>query len=303
MRKLIFGMAFALMSSGFVYAKPKANVQAPIEPMLDLSTPEGKVSLLKKIQCGPEDGKPAVFHWSGNAYSYVDGEAQKLLFKVEGMNIRQCTTITDPKRGTGFRLVSREIMLYLDPESSQILRNWKNPWTNETVEVMHVNNDPVNSRPTFPFDSEGKPLKANIKVEDRSIQVPVEAPLFYNNPLNGEFQDYVGGKYQAMEIFDFSTDKKEALLEKSKSINPDIAWVRIADWLPWMKMQGRQGKMVVNATGTKISGFDALPAILKNEIKENFPIYESAPPVDDGRPNATTWTVFKAKIQAQKQPK
>ena len=52
-----------------------------------------------------------------------------------GINTRQCSRVTDPQRGDGFRSVSREIMVYLDPATGQIIDQWKNPWTGETVEV------------------------------------------------------------------------------------------------------------------------------------------------------------------------
>jgi len=69
--------------------------------------------------------------------------------------------------------------------------------------------------------------------------------------------------------------------------------VRISDWMPWMKMRGRQGQMVFNAMGNKLKSFDELPKVLKDEIALNYPIYTSPPPLDDQRPNETTWTVFK----------
>ena len=39
---------------------------------------------------------------------------------------------------------------------------------------------------------------------------------------------------------------------------------------------------------------------MKAEIAANYPGYDKAPPVDDTRPNETTWTVFKKKIEAQR---
>ena len=77
-------------------------------------------------------------------YSRVQGEADRLLFRVEGMNIRACTSIKDPERGDGFRMVSRELLFYQDPKTGEIMNQWTNPWTGETVEVLHVANDPVN---------------------------------------------------------------------------------------------------------------------------------------------------------------
>ncbi|MCB1677929.1 MAG: DUF1838 family protein [Halioglobus sp.] len=123
---------------------------------IDPDTPEGYLKLNRKIQCSLEDNKPQVFQWFGRSYARVPGEPDKHLFNLEGMNIRQCVTIEDPERGKGFKLVSREIMLYLDPETGEVLRTFDNPWTGDSNEVIHVDNDPVNSK-NFEIGRNGKP--------------------------------------------------------------------------------------------------------------------------------------------------
>lgn len=271
-----------------------ATAQAKDKPrMLDPAKPEDAVEIAKRVQCGEADGKPAVYHWSGKVYSRVTGEPDRLLFNGEGMNVRTCVSVEDPKRGKGWRMVSREVMLYLDPKTGEVLRKWNNPWSGETVDVMQIANDPVNQRAQFPYAADGTPTKFSGRREGRWIFQPFEVPLFYNNPLAGDYQDYVGNKYHAMEIFNFSYDADEMLNTKNPTAYPVVAWVRISDWMPWMKMRGRQGQMVFNAMGNKLKSYDELPKVLKDEIALNYPIYTAPPPTDDARPNETTWTVFK----------
>jgi hypothetical protein len=270
--------------------------------MLDPMKPEDALEINKRVQCGEADGVPAVYHWSGKVYSRVQGEPDRLLFTGEGMNVRQCITVNDPKRGKGYRLISREVMFYLDPKTGQVLRDWKNPWTGETVPVMQINNDPVNSGPSFAYDAEGKALPIRpARRQGRWMFSAFEAPLFYENPLAGDYQDYIGGKYHAMEIFDFAFDAEEMLnAKKHKTAYPAVSWVRISDWMPWMKMRGRQGQMVFNAMGNKLKSYDELPKVIKDEIALNYPIYTTPPPADDTRKNATTWTVFRDWVAKQK---
>jgi hypothetical protein len=284
--KWMISAAALAVAAGPVLAAPKAR-------MLDPAKPEDALEIAKRAQCGEADGKPAVYHWAGKFYSRVTGEPDRLLFTGEGMNIRTCVTVDDPKRGKGWRMVSREIMLYLDPKTGEVVRKWTNPWTDEVVDVMHIANDPVNQRAQFPIGADGTPYKFSGRREGRWIFAPFEAPLFYHNVLQGDYQDYVGGKYHAMEIFDFAYDAEEILNTKNPTAYPIVSWVRISDWMPWMKMRGRQGQMVVNAMGNKLKSYDELPKVLKDEIALNYPIYNTAPPVDDQRPNETTWTVFK----------
>jgi hypothetical protein len=270
-------------------------------PALDLTKPTDALVAYRKMQCSTVDNKAVVYRWTGSAYSRVPGEPDRLLFKLEGMNIRSCATVVDPERGTGFRQVSREIMLYLDPKTGAVLRKWDNPWSGETVDVVHVANDPVNMRaPVFPKDKDGKPFEFGGRVEGGVLFQAVEVPLFYENALGGKYQDYVGGKYHAMEIFDFTANAAHVLDRKSTQSDAAVAWVRIADWLPWMKMRGRAGEMVFNCTGLMLQTFADLPQVMRDEIAANYPAYTSPPPAGDARPNETSWTYFGKKLPADK---
>ncbi|GAA0486025.1 DUF1838 domain-containing protein [Parasphingorhabdus litoris] len=287
--------ALATMVASFALASPSAA------RTLDPKKPEDALEIMKRTQCGTADGVPAVYHWSGKVYSRVQGEPDRHLYNGEGMNIRQCVRIEDPKRGVGYRQVSREVMFYLDPKTNEILRTWDNPWTGETVKVMQIANDPVNSRPNYPYRADGTPFSLpNIRQQGNWMFMPIEVPLFYHNVLAGDYQDYVGNKYHAMEIFDFTMLADEILDTKNPTAYPSISWVRISDWMPWMKMRGRQGQMVFNAMGAKLKSYDELPDVIKDEIALNYPEYTAPPPGDDPRKNETTWTVFKKMIDAER---
>lgn len=267
---------------------------------IDLATPEGVVSVNRRIQCSTEDGVEKTYLWQGRAYARRQGEPDKQLFKLLGMNVRQCVTVTNDKGEAGYRLVSREIMLYLDPKSGEVLRDWDNPYTGDTVQVIHVANDPVNSRaPSFGYGRDGKVAKMPIEEVGDYWQMNLEIPLFYHNVLAGNYQKYVGGTYHATELFNFYGPREELLDESLNSINPGVSWVRIAQWLPWMEMNGRDGIMYFNAQGSKLESWDDLPVILKDEITKNYPDYRHAPPGDDTRPNETSWTVFKKALDAR----
>jgi hypothetical protein len=296
LKTLIATTLLATLSPGAIAAKDKPR-------MLDPNIPADALEISKRVQCGEADGKPAVYHWSGNVYSRVQGEPDRLLFKGEGMNIRQCVTVEDPKRGKGWRQVSREVMFYLDPKTGEVLRTWTNPWTGETVDVMQIANDPVNSPKSFPINADGSPYTIKMRREGRWIFQPIEVPLFYHNVLQGDYQDYIGGKYHAMEIFDFAYDAEEMLNTKNATAYPIISWVRISDWMPWMKMRGRQGQMVFNAMGNKLKSYDELPKVIKDEIALNYPIYTAPPPGDDARANETTWTATKKWLEGKTKAK
>jgi hypothetical protein len=61
------------------------------------------------------------------------------LFEFEGFNIGRMKRVDG-----GWRLLTRELAVYKDPKTHEILEHWKNPLTDELCEVVHVLNDPVN---------------------------------------------------------------------------------------------------------------------------------------------------------------
>lgn len=286
-RLVILACASLLASTGALAAQ------------IDFATGKGYVQAQRKIHCSLKDNDPVTYMWQGRGYARVPGERDKMLFRVLGMNVRQCVTVNDAEKGEGYRLVSREIMLYLHPQTGAILREWENPWTGEMVEVLHVANDPVNQRPQFPVGRDGKERTFTPVLIGDTAFMAFEVPLFYTNPLGGDYQPYAGNSYHATEIFDFTADINDIADLSTNTADINVAWVRIAPWLPWMKMGGRAGLMYFNAVGAKLKSWDELPALMQDEIKSNYPEYTAPPPGDDTRPNETSWTYFKKYIDGR----
>jgi len=285
-------------------AIPLLAAPALAQKKLDPTNADDAFRMNTKIICSTKAGEWSVFYWDGTVYSRVRGEKDRHLFNVAAMSMRQCQPFEDPVRGVGSRSVNREIVFYLDPKTNEILRTWTNPWTNETVEVMHVHNDPVNSRaPSWSRDEQGKPTAQfrHPVVDGYMYQGGGAALLFYDNPLAGDYQDYVGNKYQASEFL--TAVVPMSVLQDPKSTRSNdtvISWGRISRWLPWMKMGGRDGLLVHYTGGLRLNSFEELPEWMKKEIRANYPTYVEPPPVDDKRPNETSWTVFKEKVDAER---
>ncbi len=261
----------------------------------------------QKSTCGTtEPGKTRFGMWEGRAYSRVPGEKDKHLYNLLGINTRHCRVVKDDVRGIGFKSISREIMVYLDPETNEIMDVWKNPWTGEEVEVVHVANDPVNMRGVaWEKDEEGNnTAQTEYRKYGKVVATSYEIPLFYDNPLGSEFQAYVGGAYHAMEIFNTYYDAEEftnpGITELGQS---NISWSRVAQWLPWMLMGDKSGVMVFNATGYSTFDEAEIWPTLRKILDERYPLYLTPPPLNDERPNETSWTVFKKHMEGKEKVK
>ena len=278
--KLITAFLISLLASSGVAAE-----------MLDPQDTRDALTLQRKVLCSTIDGEPSTFWWAGDAFSRRQGERDKLLFRVEGMNVRACVSHTHPERGEGYRMVSRELLIYRDPKSGEALNTWQNPWTGEVVDVLHVANDPVNHS-AYARNRDGSPFTWSGMITEGQWRMNITVPLFYPNPLASNYQKEIGGTYHATEMFNFFGRVDDLLDPETTTAARQVGWARISDWLPWMKMQGREGVIYMHTSGLRLSSWDALPVSMKEEIDTHYPDYRTPPPLDDDRVNVTSWMYY-----------
>jgi hypothetical protein len=244
-----------------------------------------------KIRCSLT-GENQIFTFRGSVFNYIEQQKPKLLFKVLGFNIARCIK----KDNKDWVLLTRELMYYLDPISEEKLSTWKNPYTNETVNVVHVSNDPVNN------------YMGNIPIEKISSDtglIIIDVPLFYPNPLyeDPKFKDFSGKNkfYEAGEFFKFYFNLNELAeaeaKNKNKIENVSISWNRDSPYFPWMKMKDINGHLVISAFGAKTENFESFPLWLKMELKMRLKKYMDAP-MEFIEPNETSFTYFKQNFES-----
>jgi len=169
-------------------------VLTAVADQIDLSTPEGVIEATRKVYCRSADEKPMYYRFEGNAYGRKRGQADEVLFQVSGMSARQCVTVKDETKGDGYKLITREVMLYLDPKTGEVMDKWNNPYLGRDVDVMHVENDPVNERHSFPYDAEGKTAARGLGKEiGDSWFMSMTVQLLYDKHMHRDSKKYVGG--------------------------------------------------------------------------------------------------------------
>jgi hypothetical protein len=60
--------------------------------------------------------------------------------------------------------------------------------------------------------------------------------------------------------------------------------------------------MIFTTVGGRVDGYAGLPEGFRKEIEANYPIYKEPPPLDDARPNETSWTYIKKIIDSRRGP-
>jgi hypothetical protein len=237
------------------------------------------------------NGEESVFHIKGTAYGFIPGQRPRPLFGLDGYNIRRLVPVPDSPGD--LYLASREILFYTDAATGAAIDEWSSPYTGESVEVFHIQNDPVN----FRFNSkDGRYVGATLDgsrefgpsppPEEWSDYYVWHADIFPFYPLPGWEKNYTAG-----ELFDFYVPKKG--MGDDGPFETMVSWTRIGPWLPWMLMDGHEGLMVYHARSRRLASWGELPSWIRKRVQAEHAVYRHAPEsVDPSVRNETSWTFY-----------
>ena len=263
------------------------------EGMPDLNDPEQLLDAYIRT-VGDTSGKEVLLYASVVVIGMHPGEKGQKLFGLEVLGASRFLPIED-----GYQRLHREVGLYTDLQTGEVLASWDNPWSDESVEVIHIQNDPVNS----PFTVETQRGPYRVKFDDlgHTIGFHRQIPLRYPNPLPmSQYPKHTANDwYEAAELFNSFVTKAD-LADRSMTSLPEVGtWSRTRPWLPWMEMADRPGYLLYHGRSVKLmNGLDDLRPELRAHIETHYPTYTGAPDTFES-PNDTSWTYFKKVLDAR----
>ena len=214
-------------------------------PYLDLRTGKGNKLAYARIQGDLDNTKQKYFWFKGFVSGVRPGKKIDDLVGAEGFGAIRLNQLPD---GTIQRMC-REIIVYTDPRSGDVLQEWKNPYLNETVKVVHVDNDPFNYmiEDFFPLP----PKFGGLNTDAPPPRVPFMLPwyqhgdwldmeihihLAYPNALQPDKwpRESAGPIAQVSEFFAPHVKAADMQNEKLTTVDYRGTWNRITPWLPWM---------------------------------------------------------------------
>jgi len=296
MKQILFAaiMAFLLFNScqDAGKAEPlKSKSESANSLQLDLDKPEDNLKAFIKVRGSLTDNEEVIYYANGKIYGFVGGERDKPLMGFQMYNIARSI-----KTGEGeYELLTNEVLLYTDLKTGEVLEKIENPYTKETVDVLHVWNSPVNQKQKL----DGKYGKWGVNHQKYGKDmICMNADIFLAYPSALKVAEYPENSqsdlYEAAELFQFFFSEEEMNNPDMNSINCTISWTRIGPWLPWFKMGQRPGNMVYQGAGYKLmeTDYDKMPKILTEYVMKNKPEYRHSP-TEYSSPNETSWTYFK----------
>jgi len=274
---LAMALLFSAASTAYDLDKPADLVEAYIKTVGDIS------------------GKETFTYATVVVMAIVPGERGRKLFTLEVVGAGRYLPIEG-----GFQRLHREVGLYTDLETGEVMSTWRNPFIDREVEVIHIQNDPVN----FPYTVEQQSGPRKILYDDLGDMVAFHREVMLRYPSALTRAEYplhsAGDWYEAAELFNSFVSRADLENPELTSAPETGSWSRIGPWLPWMEMADRPGHLLYHGRSTKLEGGVAdLPPRLRSYIEEKLPKYLSAPDEFE-EPNETSWTYFKKVLDERK---
>ncbi len=276
---------------GTLYAAPEG-----FDPM----NPQDNLRMWLRLVGYRESGEEHAGWYKGRCHAILDDKSPgKPLFDYEGFGVSR---ILDNGDGT-YTNLHREVSIYRDIRSGQILETWVNPFTGKTVEVYPTYNDPVNSiyKPVFE-----QRFGKNAEVQSFPFVLPwdfigneaitsFDANFSWASPYSKEEypDEYFGPTVRASEWWQVRADADQLF-------NPDYdgriqsrgAWTRVGPWQAWMHMGELAGDMVWRTQTASLKSVEDVPADLYEYVARHYPSFLTAP-TEWEEPNETSHLNYK----------
>lgn len=260
----------------------------------DLTDPRDRIDAYVKT-VGDIGGKESFTYATVVVMAMVPGQKGRKLFTLEVVGASRFLPIEG-----GYQRLHREVGLYTNLATGEVMSTWNNPLLGRDVEVIHIQNDPVN----FPFTVELQSGPFRILYDELGDYVAFhrEIPLRYPSALTrAEYPLHSAGDwYEAAELFNSFVSRADLEDEAITSALEIGSWSRVGPWLPWMEMADSPGYLLYHGRSTKLMrGVDDIPDRLRVYMEKNLSDYLSAP-TEFEEPNETSWTYFKKVLDARK---
>ena len=263
-------------------------------PYLDLRTGAGNKLAYARIQGDLDASKQKYFWFKGYVSGVRPGKKIDDLCGAEGFGAIRLITRPD---GSIQRLC-REIIVYTDMRTGEVLEEWKNPYLNETVKVVHVDNDPFNyviedffpAPPSFGgLNKEAPPPRVPFILpwyqHGNWLDMEIHIHLAYPSALQPDKwpRESAGPIAQVSEFFAHHVKAEDMQNPKLTTVDYTGTWNRTTPWLPWMLMGQMPGNASYNCfMGTTPDLERVLHRPVLDYAEKHYKKYFEAPLTDSG---------------------
>lgn len=299
-RRSLLRDAGALAASGAVLSMDSPTAAAATRsatpslhgPYADLRTGAGNALAMTRL-VGSLDPKAIKYGWyTGRLMSVVPGSAGHDLVGVIGLGAAR----TLPKDEQGrWQILRRECGFFFDLASGEVLDRWRNPLTDEDVEVVHIANDPVNQTISpvrageqlyeqLVTKKEPEPFVLPWQQAGRRAFVEFHSHLWARNPLDPAVwvRESAGPMVQISDMMTYTCDLGELQDASLPSVEYAGNWVHVRPWQPWMLMGAAPGHLLYHCFTGSATRLDDVPPHIAAIVEKRLPAFLQ-PPDKPGR--------------------
>jgi len=263
---------------------------------LDLTKPQDQATAFARLMANT-DMKSTKFGWgTGIVQGVVPGEKIRDLVGFELLSTAKFIPYQGPELPegmVGYSKVLREIGLYTDLETGEVLEEWVNPYFNEKQKVVPIANDPFNNHIT-PFANKGPsygglrpltakdaPLDLDFVRKGDMLHLFRHINLYYPSALQPELWARENGNdfNQVTETFLFQIPWADMQNPDIGSVTYHGTWSRTTPWLPWMLMGKTQGHCQYNIFMGAVDDINQVNPKVLEYVEAKYPKYLVAPDV------------------------
>jgi len=181
-----------------------------------------------------------------------------------------------PDEGGDFSVQHYEVAYYSKFDTAEAIDEWENPLTGEVVNLPHFVLGPL-PRLYGPSQTDDKASFAsdplNITMVGDRVYIPTLSSFSLPNTMTPEeWGPYSNGPniyWDSMQVF--SADIEDVFDENKTHVAAEIHMQNLVSWAPFLKLGQHPGRTMVRAYGQHVSGFDALPADIRANLKKHTP--------------------------------
>jgi hypothetical protein len=291
---------FGAMGGAQAATDKKASKREPI----DFKDPAQNLKAFLKVS-GDINPKNEKVGWFGGTLYAVRGTDKLVpLIGVSGFGVMRI----EPQGGNIYHVFNREFATYTDLKTGDILEQWKNPLTDEVVDVVPIKNKIVNAKvsPVMEQDFDGHkvsfPFSPPWIVQGDKAFSLLEVHAAFPNPMKVDTwpRESAGPINRTSEMF-------QRMVSLSDLENPDLTsvdyvgtWTRVSPWLPWMLNGQMDGHILYRCFMNRTGRPENLPKNLLTYVEKKYPEFLQAPgPETWGKPNDSSFTVYMAERKPQ----
>jgi hypothetical protein len=257
-------------------------------PYVDLHTGKGNQNVYARIQGDLDFGKEKHGWYKGFVSAVRPDRKLDDLFGFEGFSTVKLEQMPDGS----IRRILREVGLYTDLKSGEVIEEWYNPYIDERVRVVHVANDPFNYvieeyfplPPSFGKLNVEKPPRVPFilpwQQRGNRLDMEIHIHLMYPNALKpDQWPRESSGKFvRVSEYFAHHLNAADVQNPKLTRLPYHGVWNRVTPWLPWMLMGPAPGHCQYACfMGSGESLDEIFSRKVLDHVEKNYPTYFKAP--------------------------